>query len=123
MFTFDEHVSARPRINSGQLAERTIDRSVVVEDLHTVDAGAHDLEAFEVTVALATATDVEADVVNKEAVTSRVDATILLVFPLEGVLTGSNIMREGFPSGVCTVVHHADAVDVEAALVPIIGVG
>ena len=46
----------------------------MVEDRLTIDAGAHDLEAFKMTVgAFATATDIEVDVVNQEAVTSRVD--------------------------------------------------
>ena len=122
LFAFDEHVVARPRVDGAQLAERLLDRSVVVEDRLVVKAGAHDLVAFEVTLFgnSAAATDVEVDVVNQEAVAGRVDATVLAVFPSEGVFTGNNRIVVIVPAAdIGTIGEHLRAVNLEDALVKI----
>ena len=121
LFAFDEHVVARPRVDGAQLAERLLDRRVVVEDRLVVEARAHDLVAFEVTLFgnSAAATDVEVDVVNQEAVASRVDATVLGVLPTEGMLTGGNRITVRLPTtDVSTSFKLGDTINLEDALIP-----
>ena len=63
------------------------------------------------------------DVIDHEVVAGGVDGAVLLVGPGKGVLTCGQSILESFPVVLmCAVVHKKVAVDVEAALIPIVGV-
>ena len=118
VLTLFEERQTRVRIEGGQLAERMRIERIVREDRHTVDAGAHDLIAFEVAVAFATASR-EADVVNVHGVASRVDAAVLAVLPAEDVRTRADREAVFVPTRhVGAIAELLSAVDEEAALIP-----
>ena len=62
----------------------------------------------------------EGDVVNIEAVIIAVDATVLSVFPLEGVVTTGDVVDLFNPATSTGERSHLSAVDVEVTVVPVV---
>ena len=79
--------------------------------------------AHEATVGVFGVAEGEQDVVDHEVVASRVHAAVFLILPSEGVDTFGDGGGVGFPGGVSAIAEHLFTIEVEATVIPVVGVG